>query len=149
MLRLHFFIVMETNNLVDLVSSEEEASIGVEANPDPWHHRSETNPNLCNPDPRFRLLLFGEPKGWRRPKPFTKILGGGRYITNMVDTNKVEKQRISTIVRQQLMDVYKVSSFPLYGDNVELTMGFEFYRRLPNEAFVASKCSNAMVRGLS
>ena len=134
---------MDAVDLVDLVSSDEELE-----DPDPWHHRNERNPNLSNPDPWFRVLIVGEPRGWKRPKPFTKILGGGRYITNMVDTNKAEKDRISTDVRQQLMETFKVTSFPLYREDIELTMEFEFYRRLPNDAFVASKRSNAM-RGLS
>ena len=125
--------VLEVIDLVSVGGENEDRSDGV------------LPPNPIPEEP-FRFVIEGPPKGWKRPKAFTKLLPGGRYINNVVDTNKKEKSAINASVRKQLEELYGITRYPLFEGSRGLSMEFEFYRKMPEKEFVGSQRGNAMKR---
>ena len=136
---------VEVIEVVDLVSSESEAEAMEE---DSDVDIDGDAANLIHPDQTWRFLIEGPPKGWRRPKAYTKLVRG-RYFTNLVDTNKDDKARIRESVRTQLQQGYGITSFPLFEPYHRISAEFEFYRRLPNTSFERGKRTNPVKSYLS
>ena len=85
----------------------------------------------------YKLSWQGPPKTWLRPKSYVKKLPFS-YMKSMVDPNKERKKFIYDTAKQQLRNDYNVVVLPVFAAEKAVVFEIEFYRKLPNDAFVNS-----------
>jgi Holliday junction resolvase RusA-like endonuclease len=99
----------------------------------------------------YEFVLEGPPQAWSRPKPYVKGFKSNpvKYFLNVVNKNKGKTQYIQTQVREQLATNYNLHQFQgtVFGNDA-VVMDMEFYRKLPNTAFVSNNRERPLKPGL-
>ncbi len=106
-----------------------------------WRKFQDMHPGRPN---GMGFLIFGEPQTWSRPTFFTRW-ANGRFLRNVVDSNKAKKKQIRDLVIQEAKNNYDIdlTQGPYYGD-LAVEMELRYYRRLPNTAFVNDRRTNKL-----
>ena len=109
---------------------------------DNWRKFSNMHPGRPN---RMGFLIFGSPQTWSRPHFLHPRFANGRFLRNVVDSNRTKVQRIRDLVIQDARNNFDVDlrSDPYYGD-LPVSVKLCFYRKRPNSAFVNERRTNPL-----
>ena len=99
----------------------------------------------------LRFIITGNPVPYRRVKHHVKMNKAGGYWKNHQDSNKFDKERIRESISQQMetLGYGNVTQEPFFEREDLLMMELEFYRALPNTAFVNDDRSKPLKSHLS
>ena len=108
---------------------------------DIWRKFQDMHPGRPN---GMGFLLFGAPQTWSRPN-FYHRWTNGRFLRNVVCTNRAKIKRIRELVIQDARENYDVDlTQGPYFAGLPVRVVMRFYRRLPNSAFVNEKRTNKL-----